>query len=60
MSVDPATIETLRRAEILYRRIGEEQLKIYDQESWRWLEPDRGIARDHAERLGGLMEQLKR
>jgi hypothetical protein len=57
MSLDANTAETIRRAEILYRRIAEGSLKLYDQESWRWLEPDRAVARDHADRLKILREQ---
>lgn len=58
--LDPATMDTLRRAEMLYRGIAEGRLKIYDQESWDWMKPSAATTNSHADRLATLREQLKR
>lgn len=60
VQVTPNELITLKKAKILYEGIAAERLKIYDQENHKWLEPDKAVARDHAERLKSLIEQVEK
>jgi hypothetical protein len=58
VSVDAAMLQTLEKAAQLYEGLANGTYSLFRHRDYMFLEPDRAVARDHADRLRDLRSQL--
>jgi hypothetical protein len=52
-------LDTLRKAEDLYRGLATGEFKLYRQKDYKFLEPDAAVAQDRALAMKNLREELE-